>query len=296
MTATWRAVARKDIEDAIRSKMLWGITAVFVVFLGLLLAVAGTSISGEIDAALAFGFVATLAQLFVPLVALIAGYMAVVGERRSGSLRILLSYPFSRRDVVLGKLAGRSLVIGTTLLVAFLVGGVIATALYGAPGAGAFVGFVAAAVLFGLAFTGIAVGVSAGAATRGRAMAGAIGTYVGLLFFWRPLAAGVYWAVNGSLPGLHPDAWYFLLKQLSPIEAFRRLASEILGIHVNAAVSLPVEDVPRDVPAEQLDVASRVVGEAPLYLQEWVPVVVLLAWGVVPVILGYLRFRNADVG
>jgi ABC-2 type transport system permease protein len=33
MTATWTDVARKDFEDAVRSKMLWGLIVVFVAFL-----------------------------------------------------------------------------------------------------------------------------------------------------------------------------------------------------------------------------------------------------------------------
>ncbi|PSQ17562.1 NosY protein [Halobacteriales archaeon QS_8_69_26] len=297
MSATWRGVARKDVEDAIRSRMVWGLTGIFVVFLTLLLLAFQAQAPAGVDVGTveALGFVATLAQLFVPLVALVAGYMAIVGERRSGSLRVLLSYPFTRRDVVLGKVVGRSVVIGTALLVAFLVGAAVATLVYGPPAAGSFAGFVAVALLFGLAFSGLAVGVSAATTTRGRAMALSIGTYVGLLFFWRPLVAGLYWAVNGSLPGLRADAWYFLLKRLSPLEAFRVLQSRVLGTEVAEAVGIPVEDVPADATAEQLEIANRVAGEVPFYLQDWFAVVVLVAWGVVPVALGYLRFRDEDI-
>lgn len=296
MTATWRQVARKDIEDTIRSKMLWGLTAVFVVFLMLLLVVASTTMPSDIGPSEAFGFVAQLAQLFVPLVALIAGYMAIVGERQSGSLRILLSYPFTRQDVVVGKLVGRYLVIGATLLVAFLVGGAIATILYGVPSIGTFVKFMTAAILFGLAFTGLAVGISAATATRGRAMAVAIGTYIGLLFFWQPVVAGIYWVINGSLPGLRAESWYFLAKRLNPIEAFRVLESSVLGTQVPLAVGFSVEDIPQDIPPEQLDITTRLIGDVPFYLQDWFTAVILVAWGVIPVAIGYLRFRNTDIG
>jgi len=42
----------------------------------------------------------------------IDGYMAVVGERRSGSIKILLGLPPNRADVVFGKLLGRMGVVG----------------------------------------------------------------------------------------------------------------------------------------------------------------------------------------
>ena len=113
MTVTWRDVARKDFEDAARSKLLWGLIAVFVAFLVMSLLSAEELFPDAVtvDAATALSGVAMLAQLFVPGIELVAGYMAVVGERRSGSLRVLLSYPFSRFDVVAGKLVGRSLVV-----------------------------------------------------------------------------------------------------------------------------------------------------------------------------------------
>lgn len=296
MTATWRQIARKDVEDAARSKLLWGIGAAFVLFLSLFFVVAGATAPTEPTATMALSFVAVTSQLFIPIVALVAGYMAVVGERRSGSLRILLSYPFSRHDLVIGKTVGRGLVVGLTLVVALLIGGGVAAVLYGSPGVGTFAGYLGTVVLFGLAFTGIAVGISAGAGTRGRAMAMAIGTYMGMLLFWRPVVAGLYYLRHGSLPGLTVEPWYFLARRLNPVEAFQVLESSVLDSSVGLAFGIPVEDVPSDVPPDQLTLGNRLVGDVPIYLEDWFMVVILLLWLVVPVAIGYLRFRNADLG
>lgn len=297
MTSTWRQVARKDFADAVRSKMVWGIIGVFVLFMGLLLVIAGVAFPGdvEVDGEMALAFVAELAQLFVPLVALIAAYMSVVGERRSGSLRILLGYPFTRFDVVAGKLVGRALVIGSALAAALAVSIVLAAGLYGAPAAGTTAALFAAVLLFGLAFTGLAVGISAATATRGRAMAAVIGVYLVFLLFWEAIVAGVYYVAYGSRPGLTVEAWYFLLKRLSPVEAFRALADGVFETAIRSPVGLPVEDTAGATP-EQLQLSNRVAGELPFYLDDWVLVVVLVAWGVVPAALGYLRFRDADLG
>lgn len=293
----WRAVARKDFEDAVRSKMLWSVMGVFVAFMAVLVVLVQATAPDAVDsgATAVLAFVAQLAQLFVPLTALIAGYMAVVGERTDGSLRILLSYPFSRFDVVFGKLVGRSAVIATTLVVAFVFALGLATLMYGGAALGPFLGLVVAALLFGGAWTGVAVGISAGSTTRGRAMALAIGLYLVMFMFWQAIAAGVYSLVEGSIPGLVVEPWYFLLERLNPIEAFRVLAESALGEPVRSMVMLPVEDVPLDASPEQLALANRVAGDLPFYLDDWFAAVLLVAWAVVPALVGYRRFRRSDL-
>lgn len=297
MTATWVDIARKDFEDAARSRLLWSLIAIFVAFLGMALPVAEQLFpeAVSVDAAKALSGVAMLSQLFVPGIALVAGYMAVVGERQSGSLRVLLGYPFSRQAVVTGKVAGRILVTGTALLIGFAVASVLVLVLYGPPRLTAFAGFVGAGILLGLTFTGLAVGGSAAASSRGRAMAMTIGSFVGMVFFWKPIAAGLYYVVNGSLPGVHAAEWYFVLKRLNPLEAYRVLAGSALNADVSPVPAFPVEDLPATVTPGQLDLATRLGGEVPVYLEPWFSVVVLLAWGCIPVLIGIRSFERADL-
>jgi len=298
MTVAWTDIARKDFEDAVRSKMLWGISAVFVAFLVLSLLSAEQLFPDRVtvDAPVALAGVAMLAQLFIPGVALVAGYLSVVGERRSGSLRVLLSYPFSRFDVVVGKLVGRTLVTGAALAAGFAVATALVAGLYGTPDLGSFAGFVGAAASLGLSFTGLAVGGSAASATRGRAMALTIGSFVGMVFFWKPAVVGLYYVVAGSLPGLAVEPWYLLLQRLNPLAAYRTLASAALDRPVSEVPEFPIEDLPAGVTPAQLDPANRLAGEVPLYLSDWFSVAVLVAWGIVPVVVGYRRFENADLG
>ena len=297
MTVTWRDVARKDVEDAVRSKMVWGFISVFVAFVSMALLSAEQLFPDgvTVDAATALVGVAMLAQLFIPGIALVAGYVSVVGERRSGSLRVLLSYPFSRFDVVAGKLVGRGLVTGAALTVGFAVASGLVVTLYGAPDVATFAGFLAAGVLVGLTFTGLAVGGSAAAATRGRAMTLTVGSFVGMVFFWKPVIVGLYYAATGSLPGVRADEWYFVLKRLNPLEAYRVLAGAALDRRVSEVPEFPLEDVPSHLPPERLELANRLAGDVPFYLEDWFSVVVLLAWGVVPVVAGYRRFETADL-
>jgi len=293
---TLAQVARKDFEDAVRSRMVWGVIAVFVGFMGFVLTVALTTAdAGDATGDAVLGLTAQLSQLFVPLIALIVGYMAVVGERRSGSLRVLLSYPHSRRDVVFGKLLGRSAVIAVTLGVGSLASVLLAAALVESPDVGDAVGLLGSIVLFGVGFTGLAVGISASVRTRGKAMAVAIGSLLAFLLVWDAAAAGLYAAVTGSLPGLEAEAWYFLAKRLSPIGAFRALAEGFVDGRLQPFFRMGLEEVPADAAPEQLRLANRVPGPLPFYLSNWFAAATLAAWAIVPAAVGYLRFERSDI-
>lgn len=293
---TYAQIARKDFEDAIRSRMVWGLIAAFVGFMAFVLIVAlGTTDTAEATGGAALRLTAQFGQLFVPLIALITGYLAIVGERRVGSLRVLFSYPHTRADVVLGKLLGRSAVISVALGIGSVVSILLIAILVESPDFENVIGILAVMVLYGAAFTGLAVGISASVRTRGKAMALAIGSLLVFLLVWDAAAAGVYALVTGSLPGLEAEAWYFAMKQANPLGAFRRLAGSYVDGRIPAIVHMGVEDIPQDVSQEQLQVANRVSGSLPVYLSTWFAGLILAAWGLVPAMLGYLRFRNADI-
>jgi Cu-processing system permease protein len=98
----------------------------------------------------------TLASLLVPLVALVLGHDAVVGERERNTLGLLLSLPVHRYEVVVAKFLGR----GLALSIAVLVGIGAATAL-ARPGEGAvLMRLVPSTLLLGFAFMSIGLFIS----------------------------------------------------------------------------------------------------------------------------------------
>lgn len=297
MTVTWRDVARKDFEDVARSKLLWAITAGFVGLLAFFLLVG--YVSGDTGEASMGNLLAVMGQFaifFIPLIALIAGYMAIVGERRSGSLRVLLSYPFSRSDVVTGKVVGRSVVVAATILVGFLV----VTAL-GVPLADEFSAVELAQVTgltigLGVTFTAIAVGISAATSSRGTALAWAVGVFILLLVMWEAVAVGIYYLVAGARPGLEVEAWYFALYQANPLEAYRLAVDQVTGNYVWPMVQLGLEDVSfAEAGPAALRVESRVDGDLPVYLRPWASALVFVGWIAIPLAIGYRRFDAADL-
>lgn len=96
------AIAKKDFEDAAHSKLLWGLTLVLlIVTVPSFYNMTGTSfLHGAADAT---EWLPSTFQNFVAPLAMIAAYRAVVGERESGSLRVLFGHPVTRRDLVIGK-------------------------------------------------------------------------------------------------------------------------------------------------------------------------------------------------
>lgn len=282
---SWSVVARKDFADAVRSRMLWGIVGIFAVLMGVSALV--PSLLGD-DAAVVVGYstAANLAETLVPVTALVAAYLAVAGERESGSIKLLLGAPHSRSDVTLGKLVGRAGVVVVGVFAGFLVAGVVAVAAYGELAAAEFVSVTLLTAALGLAFVGIAVGISAATATRSRAMALAVGVFFVFALLWDLVSPALTYLRTGNLPtpGATVPAWQMLIQRLNPSRAFGQLVDTALaGAEVAGAGG------------QQAALAGQVSGPPPFYLEDWFMLVILGAWTVIPVVLGHLRFRDADL-
>lgn len=302
---SWQLVARKDFADAVRSQMLWGI---IVVGGGLALAIAVLygaegSVGGGVSPTIKFiGMFGPFGGvLLFPTIALVTSYMAIVGERQSGSIHVLFGLPHSRADILAGKLIGRTTIVALSIVAVCAAAGGALFGLYGSLSVGNYVVFSALTVLVGVVFASIAVAISAVASTRGRAMAGAIGSYFLFTVVWEPLVAGVHYVVEGQFPGLDAPLWYFFLKRLSPTFAYIEAVNGLLDLtspRVRPLFPWPVENIPADQLVEfekgTITLAERVGGDIPFYLEAWFAPVILGLWVVVAAVVGYWRFRRTD--
>lgn len=297
MSVSWQDIARKDFEDVVRSKLLWGLTFGFVGLLVFFLVVG--YVAGDAEGATMNELLAGMGQFvifFIPLIALIAGFMSIVGERQSGSIRVLLSYPFSRSEVITGKLVGRSLVVAGLILIGYLVMTILGIPLT-EDIALLELGLVAGVtVILGVTFTAIGVGISAATSRRGTALAWVVGIFFFLLVMWEALTVGIYYLVNGHRPGLEVEAWYLGLAQLNPLEGYRIAVAEITDHFVYPMVGLGLEELPLgEASPEDLTPESRVGGDLPFYLQPWVSVLAFFGWIAAFLLIGYRRFNRADL-
>lgn len=271
---TWRPIARKDVADAVRSRSLWALGAVFLVlFVGLAVAVPWLG-RGTFEDFL--GLAVEVVGVVVPLVALVLGYKAVIGERSTGSVALLLSLPHSRWDALVGKFLGRSVVLTVPVAVAAGVAGLVALLLLGGVDVLDYLVFVVAGVLLGLAYLGIAVGLSASSTDQRRVSAAAFGAFVLLGPFWEnvvTLLVLLLFRFQGVVLAAPPD-WAVLLEFASPSTAYAYLAAALLGVG---------------------DAGSVSAASARWFVEPWVAVLILLAWVAVPLAAGYWRFAASDL-
>lgn len=274
-------IARKDFEDAIRERELYVAGALFVL-VGIVIGYLAGSDAGNTPATLvpritlgALVFVGGLGSISL-------SYNRLVGKRASGELRVLLSLPYSRSEVVYGTFAGRWAFLMTMATTTLVLAGAVAVGL-GAPVDGvAFVGAVVAATAIVSVFVSLAVGLSAASANTTRAAAGAFGLFILFLFrLWDLVPWSIRFLLNGlSAPRGSPPGWERFWGQIAPIAGLRNAVADAFP-----SLTSVLNGWAPSVPAST----------SPLYAEPWFGALVVLAWIVGPVTLGYLRLKRADL-
>lgn len=306
-----RAILRKDFNDAIRSRGLLILTGVFVVFFGtasflfadLLAQVGGSATNATganaTNASAAVGrqlrstdaflrALTNVTRLLVPLIGGLLAYASIVGEWESGTLKLLLSLPHSRLDVVAGKFLGRGSVLAVPVLLGFLVAIPVFLLAGTTFNPGPYIGFALLTVLVGLVFVAIGIGASAATTTGRRAVLLTFGPYVLFSLFWGQIRRALFRQVQQRLDlgqeGLAEA--FFVLQLLNPIAAYESLTSSLVsGPQVRLGLFSPPT---RQSYAQQF-------GSLPPYLSDPALVVYLLLWLVVPLVAGYYAFERTDL-
>ena len=165
MNSIW-TIARKELSDSLRNRWLMAISLVFAT-LALGIAWFGAAASGQVGYASTPATIASLASLgifLIPLIALLLAYDAIVGEEEGGTLLLLMTYPLSRSQLLLGKFLGHGLTLALATLIGFGVAGAAIALLVEDVGiadlAVAMLRFIASTVLLGWGFIALAYVVS----------------------------------------------------------------------------------------------------------------------------------------
>lgn len=276
-----RVVAKKEFLDTRRSYTLVTTTAAFVLWAGFLAAIQWVPTIYR-DSDLSTATLATMnsmqqsAVFFVPLIGLLLGYASIVDDRENGSFKLMLSLPHSRADLVYGKLLGRTATVCVAVVLGYGTAVAIALLTYDSVPLGIFATHSLLTLAYGAVYISIGIGVSVFMPSRQKALAVMTGLYALFLLLWDVAMLGLQLATVGSKlpPGGLPD-WIQFAALLNPSTAFA-YAAQVLVPEFSDLTTFPESDA--------------------IFLQNWVGLVVLAAWLIVPITVGYLRFERMDLG
>lgn len=276
-------IARKDFRDSLRSRSLWVITGVMTL---LVLSAWITFISSSVAQQADRPFTVAVAQfsLWLPLAAIGIGFKSIVGERSSGSIRVLLGQPSTRRDVVFGTYLGRSSMLIVTVLGSLSILSVLVFVDFGHIDLSELLGGTVVLLLYALAWIGMTVGVSGFVSSESRAIGVMIGIYTLVEPLWRNLVLRLFsvaFTGNSQIPSqmtylrsAEGPTWYIYVNRLSPSASFDAARHYVPDV---------IEGLFRGVPVSGPH-GPNLFG-----------LVVLLTWATVPILIGYWRFEQAEL-
>lgn len=266
-----RVVTKADLLQTVRSWRLLGLGVASVFFFAgaaAIFTVLGRLPGGNSgDVSYAAALVSPLGLLF-PLIGILIGYPAIVSERVSGTIRILLSLPHSRREVVIGKLLSRvALALGITL--AGATAGYVSLILFGSSvRAIEYALVIVLAMSLQATFVAISTGLSAGSSSKTTVPAAGLGTVVLFTMLWGIVVRSIEGLLSILWTGIVGDSFTEFLYGVNPILAFSRLTSLVTS--VESRTRMP-------------------------WGGWWFPVLVLLGWFSIPVLIGIWRFEQAEI-
>ncbi len=267
-------IAGKEFWDRIRNRWVLAVALVFTAF-ALSIAYFGAAQQGTVGFRSIEVTIASLVSLviyLIPLIALLLGFDAIVGERERGSLDLLLSMPITRVELLLGKYLGLAAALAFSTVAGFGLVGLVLSAQLDLAALFHYFGFMASSVLLGCAFLSLAVMLSVFAAERTRASGLAIALWFFFVLVFDLLLLGALVLGGGEAGGGWGGAALPYLLLLNPADVFR-----ILNI-------FSLEDV------------RTLYGLAtvfpPALAQPWLLGAVMAAWIVAPLALAAWRFRR----
>jgi Cu-processing system permease protein len=262
-------VAFKELRDRLRNRWVLAVSLVFTVF-ALVIAYFGGAQQGVVGLRSIEFTITSLVSLviyLIPLIALILGFDAIVGERERGSLDLMLALPITRLELLLGKYVGLAAALSLSTLLGFGLVGALLVSQNGIASLAPLASFVGSSVLLGLAFLSLAVMLSVLASDRTRASGLAIAMWFLFVLVFDLILLGLLIGLGGE----SGTEWFPYLLLLNPADVFR-----ILNV-------FSLEEV------RNLYGLTSIVPVA--LAKPWLMALVMLAWIAAPLSIATWRFR-----
>ncbi len=215
------SVAEKEFLNARRDMRVIALSVIFTL-LALGIAYFGSAPTGTLGLR---GFDVTVASLvslgvfIIPLVALLLGYDAVVGEEERGTMGLLLALPVTRTQVLLGKFLGLAGILTLSTTAGFGLAGILIGVAAGMDEVLSYLVFITTATLLGMAFLSMGLLLSTVSSEKSRAVFGSIFIWLFFVAIYDLILLGLVVTAKGALS---TNVFAFLLA-LNPTDAFRIL-------------------------------------------------------------------------
>ena len=194
--------AAKEFFDHLRNGWVIFLAVAFTLF-AFVITVAGFGFTGQVgtmNSVAALQSLTSLSLYLIPLMGLLLGYDAIVGEKERGVLDLLRVYPVSAWQIGLGKLTGLGSVLALTLAIGLIVPALLAFRSGGGANWVIWPLFLGLSVWLGVIFVALALLISSLASERGSALGLGLALWLVLVLLFDLGVIGLLIATEGALP------------------------------------------------------------------------------------------------
>ncbi len=217
-------LAMKELRDGLRNR--WIAAAIIVLgTLALALSLLGSAPTGSVKASAMDITVISLASLsvyLIPLIALMLSFDALVGEFERGTMMLLLTYPVTRWQVIMGKFIGHVLILFIAIFAGYGGAMLIMTLFTEASMDGwqAYLSMMFSSLILGAIFIALGYMVSVIVKERATAAGAAIGLWLVFVVLYDLILFGMLLVDEGQLIS---QQLFSMLMLVSPTDTYRIL-------------------------------------------------------------------------
>ncbi len=232
-------LAMKELRDGFRNR--WIAAAIIVLgILALTLSVLGSAPTGSVrvsELGISVVSLASLSVYLIPLIALMLSFDAMVGEFERGTMTLLLTYPVTRWQIIMGKFLGHVLILSIAIVVGYGGAVVVLTLVTGSSTEGwpAYVMMMVSSLVLGSVFIALGYLVSVLVRERATAIGAAIGLWLVFVVLYDLLLFG---ALTMDKDQLISQQLFSMLMLASPTDTYRVLnLSSFEGVSEAAGIA-----------------------------------------------------------
>jgi Cu-processing system permease protein len=274
------SIAKKEIMDNIRNKWIILVSVMFALLTLVVSYFGSLQSNGWQDLGLTISGMANLVTFLVPIIALMLGYAAIIGEIERGSMNSLLSLSTSRYEIVVGKFLGLASVLCFTVFIGFGAAGLMIAVNVSNVNFLDYGAFLGATMLLGLVFLSVALFFSTIFNKRSTAMGSAI--FLWFLFniilpivFFGLLLTSVDINHIVQVQSIVVPGWYHVLNLFNPTSVYSSILTTAIG------------------PVSSMDSSSMI--PAPSWYSIGLLVSILFIWIFIFFIFAVWRFQRKDI-